>query len=343
MGWGLSHPVSSKRLYRLGDKNFRVGLATMHGWRETMEDSHSIHLSLEKHPDSGYFGIFDGHSGSLCSNYMAERLVQEIDRLETFDKESLAKTCLRVDQEFLDDTRYQHHEDGCAGIFTIIQCKDGKYSIINANIGDSRTVLARAQPEGNFQAVTCTDDHKPSDPKERQRIEAAGGSVTSQRVDGQLALSRAFGDRQLKTPVTARGEDRKVTANPDFTEFECTSADWLLLCCDGIYEGDIFSRQDVIDWVAAKLQNNDDIAQVCGMLLDECLTRGSHDNMSAMLIQFKDGTDYAKDKWEYLPGPWFDGEDSVKFQSAYSTDALAAGYTVEQARAMRKKMEQASK
>lgn len=68
-----------------------------------MEDAHSAKLSLERHPSSAYFGIFDGHSGSLCSNYIGERLVTEIDKLETFDLDSLSKTCLRVDQEFLDE------------------------------------------------------------------------------------------------------------------------------------------------------------------------------------------------------------------------------------------------
>jgi len=306
-----------------------------------MEDAHTLQLCMEHHPETGYFGIFDGHSGSLCSNYISERLVKEVDKLPVFDKETLAKTCLRVDQEFLDE--YSHNEDGCAGIFTIAQMKDGgKINIINANIGDSRTVLARASGDAKYTAVSCTEDHKPTDPKEKARIEAAGGCVQAARVDGQLALSRAFGDRQLKTPVSARGEDRKVTSNPDFTEFECTKDDWLLMCCDGIYEGDIFSRQDVIDWVTEKLKHNEDLAVVCGQLLDECLTRGSHDNMSAMIIKFSDGTGYAQDKWEYVPGPWFDGDDAVKFQSAYSADAQSAGYTIEQARALRRKMEAAN-
>jgi serine/threonine protein phosphatase PrpC len=329
--------VSSKKLYRLGDKNFKVGMATMHGWRETMEDAHTLQLSMENHPNAGYFGIFDGHSGSLCSNYISERLILEIDKLASFDNESLAKTCMKVDQQFLDE--YKHNEDGCAGIFTIVQINDGKISIVNANIGDSRTVLAKSEGNGKYTAVTCTEDHKPTDPKERARIEVAGGCVQASRVDGQLALSRAFGDRQLKTPVHARGEDRKVTSNPDFTHFEVGKDDFILMCCDGIYEGDIFGRQDVIDWVAEKLKDTTDIAAVCGQLLDECLTRGSHDNMSALIIQFTDGTSYAQPKWEYLPGPWFDGDDAVKFQSAYSSDAQSAGYTIEQARALRKKME----
>jgi len=91
-----------------------------------------------------------------------------------------------------------------------------------------------------------------------------------------------------------------------------------------------------------KLEESDDIALVCGQLLDECLTRGSHDNMSAMIIQFKNGASYGNPEekaWQYVPGPWFDGDDVSKFQAAYAGDALSAGYTVEQARAIRKQME----
>jgi serine/threonine protein phosphatase PrpC len=325
-------------------------MATMHGWRETMEDDHTVELSLPKHPDAGYFGIFDGHSGAECAKYVAKRLVTEIDALPTFDHTEMARTCLRVDQEFLDDPQFAGKEDGCAGIFTVVQTQGGPqktYKIINANIGDSRTVLARynnVEGKVSYSAQSCTEDHKPSDPKEKTRIENAGGSVSAGRVDGQLALSRAFGDRQLKTPHSFAGEARKVTANPDFTEFDgLTENDFLLLCCDGIYEGDVFDRQGVIDWVTKKLDETNDTAVVCGLLLDECLTRGSHDNMSAMIIQFKDGTSYhSEEKWEYVPGPWFDGDDVGKFQAAYAADALAAGVTVEKARAMRRQLEERS-
>jgi len=221
------------------------------------------------------------------------------------------------------------------------RCSNGTYKTLHANIGDSRTVLAKFRGEGQgYEAKTCTFDHKPTDPKERARIEAAGGSVTLQRVDGQLALSRAFGDRLLKTPREAPGEQRKVTANPDFTTFEATNKDFLLLCCDGIYEADIFERQDLIDWVTKRLETTDDTAKICADLLDECLHRGSHDNMSAMLVQLTDGRAYNSDKLEYIPGPWHDSEKDAKFQAAYAKDALEAGYTLEQARAMRKKIEE---
>ncbi len=41
-------------------------------------------------------------------------------------------------------------------------------------------------------------DHKPGNAEEEARINAAGHFVSDDRVDGNLALSRAFGDFQYK-------------------------------------------------------------------------------------------------------------------------------------------------
>jgi len=342
MGLGLSHPVKSKRLYRSGNEHFKIGMATMHGWRETMEDAHSVILSLPKHSEYAFFGIFDGHSGSLCANHIAENLAVALDNGVEGDffehQDVIAKTCISVDEKFME--QFQHNDDGCACIFTLVKKNaDGTIHILNGNIGDSRTVFAKKE-ENAFKAVPCTFDHKPTDQKEKDRIEAAKGYVSLQRVDGQLALSRAFGDRQLKTPVDFPGENKKVTSNPDFISVnDATTDDFLFMACDGIYEADIFGRQDVIDWIVAKLQTCDDPALVCAALLDECLERGSHDNMSAMIIQFKNGTDYAAPV-EYVPGPWHDGDQDKKFQTAYSNDAISAGFTLESALTLRKANEE---
>jgi len=338
MGLGLSHPITSKMLYRIGNSNFKIGMATMHGWRESMEDAHCIELSLPKHSDQAFFGIFDGHSGSLCATYMAEHLYKNIDSVEDFsDLDALAKTCIKTDEQFLSAEQFIYNDDGCACIFTLCKNDNGKVTLINGNIGDSRTIFAKKEND-TYKAIACSYDHKPTDVKEKERIEAAKGYVSLQRVDGQLALSRAFGDRQLKTPIDYPGEKKKVTSNPDFILESGTSEDFLFMACDGIYEADVFGRQDVITWIANKMETTQDLAVICAALLDECLERGSHDNMSAMIIQFKDGTDYAAEK-EYVPGPWFDGEQDKKFQTAYTADALAAGYTLEKALALRKSNE----
>jgi hypothetical protein len=113
----LPHPVASKKLHRFGDKNFRVGLATMHGWRPTMEgkchpqllsstttiDAHSVKLSLKNHPDTAFFGIFDGHGGSRASQYVSERLVGLIEELDdVFNQDELIRICIELDQQLLD-------------------------------------------------------------------------------------------------------------------------------------------------------------------------------------------------------------------------------------------------
>jgi len=343
MGLGLTHPVSSKILYRSGNPFFRVGATSMHGWRETMEDAHTIILSLDKHPESAFFGIFDGHSGSVCSKFVAEILPKNLDKITQWNENDIARVVMETDQEFLDSEQFRNKDDGSAGIFTIVSYNAamGKYTLLNANIGDSRTVLAQKQSDGTYHTVACTFDHKPTNEEERRRIEEAGGSVQMSRVDGQLALSRAFGDRMLKT-LHLPPEKRKVTANPEIITKESTKEDFLFLACDGIYEGDVFSREDVIKFIADQLKQTDDLASICAAVIDESLKRGSRDNMTAMIVQFIDGTAYSKDP-EYIPGVYFSSENDSKFQEAYAKDALAAGFTLEQALQKRSQIEEEEK
>lgn len=76
-------------------------------------------------------------------------------------------------------------ESGCTAILTLIQ----NNQIIVANVGDSRCVLSRAG-----KAIDLSEDHKPENSPERERIVAAGGKVTAEgRVNGGLNLSRALG------------------------------------------------------------------------------------------------------------------------------------------------------
>lgn len=46
-----------------------------------------------------------------------------------------------------------------------------------------------------------TEDHKPSREDEQKRIRDAGGFVINNRVMGELAVSRAFGDAEFKKGI----------------------------------------------------------------------------------------------------------------------------------------------
>ena len=62
-----------------------------------------------------------------------------------------------------------------------------------ANVGDTRALLLKKE------AIRITVDHKADAPEERSRIEGLGFEVKNNRLMGTLAISRSFGDFNLKS------------------------------------------------------------------------------------------------------------------------------------------------
>ena len=69
-------------------------------------------------------------------------------------------------------------------------------------------------------------DHKATDEAEIDRIKAVGGSVWAGRVTsgdfvfGGLAITRAFGDFQLKMNGKIKQEEQAVVTDPDIKVFD---------------------------------------------------------------------------------------------------------------------------
>ena len=104
--------------------------------------------------------------------------------------------------------------------------------IFCSNSGDSRGVLMQGDT-----AIGLSEDHKPDNTIERDRIYNANHTVMSQRVDGCLALSRAFGDYRFKDQDELKPEEQAVTAFPDITSRDRTKEDkFIMLACDGIWD-----------------------------------------------------------------------------------------------------------
>jgi protein phosphatase 2C family protein 2/3 len=79
-------------------------------------------------------------------------------------------------------------------------------NIFQANVGDSRAI---ASIGGRMELLS--EDHKPSNFREKKRITAAGGWVEFNRVNGNLALSRALGDFVFKRNDKKSAEEQIVT------------------------------------------------------------------------------------------------------------------------------------
>lgn len=108
-----------------------------------------------------------------------------------------------------------------------------KENIYCANSGDSRSILVKK----GSTVVELSEDHKPDNTNEEKRIVAANHFVSDQRVDGNLALSRAFGDFQYKDMSTLAAKDQAVTAKPEIRVVKRTKEDMFIVnACDGIWD-----------------------------------------------------------------------------------------------------------
>merc|ERR1719215_1058890 len=83
-----------------------------------------------------------------------------------------------------------------------------------ANVGDSRVVLARK----NGACLELTSDHKPSRPDEAARVRAAVGFILHKLVMGELAITRAFGDKSFKMGIKAILEEDQENGMSDALE-----------------------------------------------------------------------------------------------------------------------------
>lgn len=289
----LPKPVLSKVVDRAGNGYCNASCASMNGFRSSMEDAHMMDAG---DGNVSLFGIFDGHSGEKCSLFVAQRMPAKLKALqEPITANMIEKTCVEIDEAFLS----QNIEGGSTGTFCIVR-RSGQVTV--ANVGDSRVLVCR----GN-QLLFETRDHKPQDGSERERILRAGGTIVSNRVDGDLAVSRAFGDAGFKVRGTRDYKNQKVIAVPDVTEVTCKPNDIIILACDGVFEGN-FSSYDVCHFVNDQIPKcSDDLAVVACRVCDEAVRRGSKDNISCMIVQLSSGVAKVKQfgKASFVPGPPF--------------------------------------
>ena len=146
------------------------------------------------------FGVFDGHGGKEVAVFAADKYIDTLTSLKEFKdadyKEALIKSFYNLDEQV--STEDFALDTGCTSNVILIT----PTQIFCANAGDSRSILVKKgvkQGEKvNTPVIELSKDHKPGNTEEEARINAAGHFVSDDRVDGNLALSRAFGDFQYK-------------------------------------------------------------------------------------------------------------------------------------------------
>lgn len=156
------------------------------------------------------------------------------------------------------------------------------------------------------------------------------------RVNGELSVSRCFGDAKHKTTGGPGPEDHPVTADPELGLAECGEGDFLLLVCDGVSEGD-FPNAEVVRMVAACLRQSDDLGAAAKAVCHKAIEAGSKDNISCMVVLLTgSGLEHAERSVEFIPGQLSaDCLTDKNFMTAYESMAARVNLTLAQAAEMR--------
>lgn len=158
-----------------------------------------------------YSGIFSGHGGSECAQYIIKHLKNNIltvfrqfypiivEKAKTLSKRKMKRKigresceiqalelgCIKgfqmTDNNYLDYAKRNHKQDGnsclyqgssvCVSFF-YGPTEEGLLKLVTANVGDSHVILSR-----NGSPMRLSFDHKPNDESEHKRIKKAGGIV----------------------------------------------------------------------------------------------------------------------------------------------------------------------
>lgn len=264
----------------------------MQGYRNEMEDHHAVHLSMPNHENAALFGVFDGHSGSRASEYCALHLPFYVNRLKLFTSRRLCNVIQATDDEICaTDTG----ESGTTCVFAISEIIDPETCRLTiCNVGDSRALVLG--PDGAIKMATR--DHKPQEGSELRRILAAREKVERGRVNGKLAVARALGDAAYKCNPILPPQRQAVCALPDVYVTTVNKNDILLLACDGLFEQ--WSNEQLASRVMELLKKvkmkkgGEDLTGILRALFDQ--NKQSKDNMTAIMVLFKNGTKYNSNK-----------------------------------------------
>ena len=253
--------------------------------RNYNEDRVSIIINMnipQKHINSiSYFGIFDGHSGNKCAEFLRNNLLNYIYKNKNFpDNITLAikEAFIKADRDYIQKYIYSDENNvdktgSCALILLIINEK-----IYIANCGDSRCIISA---KNRKIQKDVTRDHKPNYPYEKQRILNNGGRIYRNQIPvsslniknldinlddnlllgpyrvlpGKLSVSRTIGDAMAKIRRFG-GNQKVIIPEPDIYvyDYKKDDIDFFIMGCDGIF--DRLSSKDVFKCANLIIDNN---------------------------------------------------------------------------------------
>ncbi|KAG5385694.1 hypothetical protein IGI04_037164 [Brassica rapa subsp. trilocularis] len=240
---------------RSGEGLVKYGFSLVKGKaNHPMEDYHVANFINVQDHELGLFAIYDGHMGPTGEFWVDPR-------------RSIQKAYEKTDQAILSNSS----DLGRGGSTAVTAILINGRRLWIANVGDSRALLSQGG-----RTMQMSTDHEPR--AERSSIENRGGFVSNlpgdvPRVNGQLAVSRAFGDKGLKT---------HLSSEPDITDaYVDSQTDVLVLASDGIWK--VMSNEEAME-IARRVKDPQKAAKE---LTAEALRRESKDDISCVVVRFR--------------------------------------------------------
>ena len=147
-------------------------------------------------PKVSFFGLYDGHGGEKCADFLKDNLHSFIINDNNFPidvKEAIKNGFERAEKDFLsiavDPTNKNVLNDDSGSCACVIMIVDN--TIYSANVGDSRALISSDHGQ-NVKELTV--DHKPNAPKEYNRIVKSGAKIycdsDDELLDGPLQINK---------------------------------------------------------------------------------------------------------------------------------------------------------
>ncbi|XP_042506096.1 probable protein phosphatase 2C 39 [Macadamia integrifolia] len=234
-----------------------------------MEDYIVAQFKKVQDNELGLFAIFDGHSGHDVADYLQSHLFDNILNEPDFwtDTESAIRRAYFVTDSTILEKAVDLGRGGSTAVTAILI--NGQKLFV-ANVGDSRAVICK-----NGEAIQLSVDHEPS--MEKKSIESRGGFVSNlpgdvPRVDGQLAVARAFGDKSLK---------RHLSSEPHVTvEMIDDDTEFAIFASDGLWK--VMTNQEAVD----SIKHIKDALPAAKHLAEEAVNKKSKDDISCIVVKF---------------------------------------------------------
>ncbi|KAH7544107.1 hypothetical protein JRO89_XS15G0108100 [Xanthoceras sorbifolium] len=268
---GLGSSADSGKGKSKKDKHITHGYHLVKGKAgHPMEDYVVAQFKQVGDNELGLFAIFDGHLSHEIPDYLCSHLFENILHEPDFWTEP--ETAIRKGYRITDTNILEKATDlGRGGSTAVTAILINCQKLLVANIGDSRAVVCK-----NGVAKQLSVDHEPS--MEKESIESRGGFVSNfpgdvPRVDGQLAVARAFGDKSLKIHLSSEPHVEVEMIDDD--------TDCIILASDGLWK--VMSNQEAAD----AIKHIKDPLSAAKHLTEEALARRSTDDISCVVVRFQ--------------------------------------------------------